>query len=99
MPCFVLGPLSPEGPMREYGADELCKGLRAGQSMAEEGAVLHYGGVPHTPLEKWNFRVFGLVENPMTWSYEEFLALPHGKTQSVDIHCVTRWSKFDNVFE
>jgi DMSO/TMAO reductase YedYZ molybdopterin-dependent catalytic subunit len=77
----------------------LTKRLPPGQSLTEKWPVLHYGGVPHTPLQKWNFRVFGLVENPMTWTYEEFLALPHAKSESVDIHCVTRWSKFDNVFE
>jgi DMSO/TMAO reductase YedYZ molybdopterin-dependent catalytic subunit len=86
-------------PERKYDRDELSKRLPPGQSLTEKWPVLQYGGVPHTPLQKWNFRVFGLVENPTTWTYEEFLALPHGSTASVDIHCVTRWSKFDNVFE
>jgi DMSO/TMAO reductase YedYZ molybdopterin-dependent catalytic subunit len=86
-------------PERKYDRDELGRRLPPGQSLTEKWPVLHYGGVPHTPLQKWNFKVFGLVENPMTWSYEEFMALPHGSTQSVDIHCVTRWSKFENMFE
>jgi DMSO/TMAO reductase YedYZ molybdopterin-dependent catalytic subunit len=86
-------------PERKYSQEELAERLPPGQSLTEKWPVLHYGGVPHTDLKKWTFRTFGLVENPTTWAYEEFLALPHGKTESVDIHCVTRWSKFENVFE
>jgi DMSO/TMAO reductase YedYZ molybdopterin-dependent catalytic subunit len=86
-------------PERKYNKEELAERLPPGQSLTEKWPVLHYGGVPHTALQKWNFRTFGLVENPTTWTYEEFLVLPHGKTKPVDIHCVTRWSKFENVFE
>jgi len=56
-------------PERKYDREELSKRLPPGQSLTEKWPVLQYGGVPHTPLQKWNFRVFGLVENPMTWSY------------------------------
>lgn len=86
-------------PERKYNADELKKRLPPGQSLTEKWPVLHYGRVPHTPTDKWNFRVFGLVEEPKSWNYEQFMALPHGTTESVDIHCVTRWTKFENVFE
>jgi DMSO/TMAO reductase YedYZ molybdopterin-dependent catalytic subunit len=86
-------------PERKYDREELGKRLPPGQSLTEKWPVLHYGGTPHTPLDRWTFKVFGLVENPMTWNYQEFMALPHARTDSVDIHCVTRWSKFDNVFE
>jgi DMSO/TMAO reductase YedYZ molybdopterin-dependent catalytic subunit len=49
-------------------------------------------------LSTWDFRVFGLVERPARWTYEEFLALPQVQVRS-DIHCVTRWSRFDNVWQ
>ncbi len=60
--------------------------------------VLHYGGVPRIDLARWDFRVWGLVEQPARWSYEEFMALPRVEVTS-DIHCVTRWSKLDNLWE
>jgi DMSO/TMAO reductase YedYZ molybdopterin-dependent catalytic subunit len=92
----ILGRLKPE---RKYPPEELKRRLPPGQSLTEKWPVLHYGGIPHTPLEKWTFRVWGLVDNPVTWTYEQFLSLPHAKTEPVDIHCVTTWSRFDNVFE
>ena len=55
------------------------------------------GSVPDTDLATWDFRVFGEVENPITLSWEELTALP--KAENVqDIHCVTRWSRFDARF-
>jgi DMSO/TMAO reductase YedYZ molybdopterin-dependent catalytic subunit len=47
---------------------------------------------------EWDLRVFGEVEREMRWSWDEFTALPT-KVQTNDIHCVTRWSKFDTVWE
>ena len=91
--------LNPGSPGRKNDKEESAERLTPGQTLTEKLPVLHYGGVPHTTLQKWSFRTFGLVENPSTWSYEEFLALLHGKTEPVDIHCVTRWSKFANAFE
>src|SRR5438270_8998824 len=85
-------------PERKYSPDELKKRLPPGQSLTEKWPVLHYGGVPHTPLDRWTFRVFGLVEEPVVWTYEQFMALPHGKTEKVELQCVTRWSKFESVF-
>jgi DMSO/TMAO reductase YedYZ molybdopterin-dependent catalytic subunit len=60
--------------------------------------VLHYGSVPKVDLGAWSFRVFGLVERERRWTWEEFLSLPRVEVRS-DIHCVTRWSKFDNVWQ
>lgn len=57
--------------------------------------MLHYGAVPSVDLATWDFRVTGLVEQPVRWTWEEFLALPRVTVHS-DIHCVTRWSRFDN---
>ena len=71
--------------------------LPPGQYLTEKWPVLHAGSVPRTDLQTWDFKVWGEVENPVTLSWEEFDALP--KTEHVqDIHCVTRWSKFDMAF-
>jgi DMSO/TMAO reductase YedYZ molybdopterin-dependent catalytic subunit len=72
--------------------------LPPGQALTLKWPVLHLGDVPKFDPVSWNFRAFGLVEEPKQWSYEEFLNLPKTTVQS-DIHCVTRWSKFDNLWE
>jgi DMSO/TMAO reductase YedYZ molybdopterin-dependent catalytic subunit len=72
--------------------------LPPGQIVTEKWPVLHYGSVPKTDLEKWDFRVYGLVERPVRWTWTEFQELPRVRVRS-DIHCVTRWSRFDNVWE
>ena len=74
------------------------KRLPPGQSLTEKFPVLTYGPNPSFDPETWDLRVFGEVENEMTWSWDDFLALPT-KTITVDIHCVTRWSKFDTTWE
>jgi DMSO/TMAO reductase YedYZ molybdopterin-dependent catalytic subunit len=56
--------------------------------------VLSAGPTPHTPLDEWSFTVHGEVEQPVSWPWEEFIALPSEAT-TVDIHCVTKWSKLD----
>jgi DMSO/TMAO reductase YedYZ molybdopterin-dependent catalytic subunit len=60
--------------------------------------VLHYGTVPRVDLATWRFSVSGAVERPLTLSWKELEALPHRETVC-DIHCVTRWSRYDNRFE
>jgi DMSO/TMAO reductase YedYZ molybdopterin-dependent catalytic subunit len=57
--------------------------------------VLHYGSVPRFDPATWDFRVYGLVANPVRWGWTEFSKLPRVETTS-DFHCVTRWSRFDN---
>jgi DMSO/TMAO reductase YedYZ molybdopterin-dependent catalytic subunit len=63
--------------------------------LTEKWPVLHYGSVPTTDLAAWDLRVTGLVEAPVRWTWEEFQALPRVEVHS-DIHCVTRWSRYDN---
>lgn len=65
-----------------------------GQVVTKKFPVLHYGSVPRTDLAKWDFRVFGLIENPLTLTWQEFQELPR-RDLVTDIHCVTRWSKLD----
>jgi DMSO/TMAO reductase YedYZ molybdopterin-dependent catalytic subunit len=69
--------------------------LPPGQVRTDKWPVLHHGSVPRLNLETWDLRVFGMVERPARWTWSEFLALPQVTVRS-DIHCVTRWSRFDN---
>jgi DMSO/TMAO reductase YedYZ molybdopterin-dependent catalytic subunit len=69
-----------------------------GQYLTDRLPVLHYGGVPRFDKDRWDFRIWGLVEKEKRWTFDEFRALP--TTQIVaDIHCVTRWSKLDTQWE
>jgi DMSO/TMAO reductase YedYZ molybdopterin-dependent catalytic subunit len=72
--------------------------LPPGQYLTEKWPVLHYGGVPRVDPTTWEFRVFGLVEEPLRLSYGEFRALP-STTITCDIHCVTAWSRLGVTFE
>jgi DMSO/TMAO reductase YedYZ molybdopterin-dependent catalytic subunit len=69
-----------------------------GQFVTDKFPVLHYGPVPKIDLAKWDFRLFGLVESPIRFTWEEFRALPATQVMR-DIHCVTRWSKLDTTWE
>ncbi len=72
--------------------------LPPGQSLTDKFPVLHYGPIPPFNPATWDFRVWGEVETPRVWTWDQFNALP--RTQVVmDIHCVTRWSKFDTLWE
>lgn len=72
--------------------------LPPGQVLTEKWPVLHYGSVPRIDQAKWSFRIFGLVESPLQFTYEQLMSLPKTTVQC-DIHCVTQWSRFDNTFE
>src|SRR5207247_642103 len=72
--------------------------LPPGQYLTEKWPVLHAGSVPDVDLATWTFRVFGEVENELELSWEQFGELPRAENVQ-DIHCVTRWSRFDARFE
>jgi DMSO/TMAO reductase YedYZ molybdopterin-dependent catalytic subunit len=72
--------------------------LPPGQVLTEKWPVLTYGDTPRADLATWTFRVHGLVAAEMSWTWKEFLKLPRVRITS-DIHCVTRWSRFDNRWE
>jgi DMSO/TMAO reductase YedYZ molybdopterin-dependent catalytic subunit len=72
--------------------------LPPGQSLTNKFPVLHYGPVPSFNPATWDFRVWGEVEQPVRWTWDEFNQLPRTKVL-MDIHCVTRWSKFDTAWE
>jgi DMSO/TMAO reductase YedYZ molybdopterin-dependent catalytic subunit len=69
--------------------------LPPGQVLTEKWPVLTYGGTPHADLGAWTFRCFGLVREDVSWTWDEIGSLPQVEIAS-DIHCVTRWSRFDN---
>ena len=71
--------------------------LPPGQVETRKWPVLHAGRVPDVDLGRWRLAVTGLVERPLSMSWSELAALPRQETLC-DIHCVTRWSRFDNVF-
>jgi DMSO/TMAO reductase YedYZ molybdopterin-dependent catalytic subunit len=71
--------------------------LPPGQYLTEKWPVLHAGSVPHTNLATWDFAVWGEVENPIRLSWDDFNRLPRDEVTE-DIHCVTRWSRFDVTF-
>ena len=68
-----------------------------GQYVTDDFPVLSAGPTPHTPLEEWSFTIRGSVDEPRSWTWEELTALPK-ETVTVDIHCVTKWSKLDTVW-
>ena len=72
--------------------------LPPGQSLTQKFPVLHYGPVPKFNPATWDFRVWGEVEQELRWTWDEFQQLPRYR-QSLDIHCVTRWSKFETAWE
>src|SRR3954466_9430542 len=60
--------------------------------------VLNAEATPHLATERWTFTVEGLVENEVSWTWDEIHALPRSRYAG-DIHCVTTWSKLDMTFD
>ncbi|HET9986075.1 MAG TPA: sulfite oxidase-like oxidoreductase [Longimicrobiales bacterium] len=72
--------------------------LPPGQYETRDFPVLSAGPTPHTSLATWDFTLRGPNGATARWTWDEFEALPH-ETVTTDIHCVTKWSKFDTVWE
>src|SRR3954462_5377915 len=68
-----------------------------GQYVVNDFPVLSAGPTPRTPLDEWSFTISGAVAEPVSWPWEEFLALP-SENVTVDIHCVTKWSKLGTTW-
>jgi len=79
------------GPANRHGMPR----LPVGQHEVRNWPVLDLGVQPAVPLETWKLEVGGLVDNPFTLNWEQFLALPQAEDVS-DFHCVTTWSRYDN---
>ena len=84
-----------EAKVREAGYDPAR--LPPGQYLTEKWPVLHAGDVAHVDVATWTLRLFGQVEEEVTLDYEQLRALPATEI-TTDIHCVTRWSRFDAGF-
>jgi DMSO/TMAO reductase YedYZ molybdopterin-dependent catalytic subunit len=69
-----------------------------GQYLTDDFPVLSAGATPHTLPVEWGFTITGAVAEPLSWPWEEFIALP-AETITVDIHCVTKWSKLDTSWK
>lgn len=72
--------------------------LPPGQHLTERFPTLHYGKVPAFDPSTWDFRVWGEVEEPVVWTWDEVMALPRVQL-TLDLHCVTTWSKLDMLWE
>jgi DMSO/TMAO reductase YedYZ molybdopterin-dependent catalytic subunit len=72
--------------------------LPPGQYLVHDFPVLSAGPTPHANLANWTFALTGELKNPKQWTWEEFRQLPT-QTITKDIHCVTKWSKLDTVWE
>jgi DMSO/TMAO reductase YedYZ molybdopterin-dependent catalytic subunit len=72
--------------------------LPPGQIITRKWPVLHFGTVPQVDLAAWRFEVKGAVEQPYSIGWDELQTLPVQETLC-DIHCVTRWTRYDNVFQ
>jgi DMSO/TMAO reductase YedYZ molybdopterin-dependent catalytic subunit len=68
-----------------------------GQYVTRDFPVLSAGPTPHISLDKWRFEISGQVDSPRAWTWEEFQALPADDV-TVDIHCVTKWSKLGTAW-
>ena len=75
----------------------LADRLPPGHVLTERFPVLHEGEVPEYNMDDWTLKIYGRVEQEVTLSYNDILELPQTTVQR-DIHCVTRWSRFDNSF-
>ena len=76
---------------------EEARRLPPGQIVTRKWPVLHYGTVPPFDAATWRFRITGQVDRPLELTWAELQALPRQETLC-DIHCVTRWSRYDNLF-
>ena len=89
---MVISRFEMEEQMRQAGR------LPPGQILTDKFPILHYGPVPTFNADQWDFKVWGEVERPQCLTWPEFIQLPHTSLR-MDIHCVTRWSRFDTLWE
>ena len=71
--------------------------LPPGQYLTPDFPVLSAGPTPHTELDAWSLTIDGAVDTSVSWTWDELLALPQ-ETFTVDIHCVTKWTKLDTTW-
>jgi len=71
--------------------------LPPGQYLTHDFPVLSAGPTPRVPLDQWSLEVTGLIDEPRSWTWDELGALPQ-ETVTLDIHCVTKWSKLGTTW-
>lgn len=77
---------------------EIADRVPPGQAVTDKFPVLTYGDTPSFNPKTWDFKLWGAIEKPVTLTYEQFMSLP--KVQiTADFHCVTQWSRLNNVWE
>ncbi len=81
------------GPPNRHGLPK----VPIDQRVVSNWPVLDLGAQPDISLAEWRLEVTGLVENPLTLNWDQFMALPQVDDVS-DFHCVTTWSRFDVAF-
>tara|TARA_B110000014_G_C20117464_1_gene590656 strand:+ start:491 stop:1099 length:609 start_codon:yes stop_codon:yes gene_type:complete len=69
-----------------------------GQKLTDKFPVLTYGDIPHIPLSEWTFTIDGLVNNKISYNWDEMMSREQ-TTLTKDFHCVTQWSRLDNLWE
>src|SRR5829696_6848118 len=82
---------------RRRSHSDLGDRLPPGQYAESGFPVLTAGPTPHIEPSEWGLRIDGMVGAEREWTWDEFVALPHEDVHT-DIHCVTKWSKFDTDF-
>lgn len=86
-----------EDTRRRASPEEPAARIPPGQRLTDGWPILHYGDIPRIALDTWRFHVVGLVEQQLSLSWPDLMALPQ-TTVHCDIHCVTHWSRLDNDF-
>jgi DMSO/TMAO reductase YedYZ molybdopterin-dependent catalytic subunit len=89
----VTTPMSRGFHGRRSDGDQAAR-VPPGNYLTRDFPVLSAGATPHNPIESWTFDIRGEVAEARTWTWEQFIALPSERV-TVDIHCVTKWSKLD----
>ncbi len=92
-----MSPISRGFMGRRRSVDDPAR-VPPGQYVTRDFPVLSAGPTPHTTLSEWSFSIDGAVDDAVSWSWDEFRALPT-ETVTVDIHCVTKWSKLDTSWK
>ena len=89
----------PDGPRRDIANRHIGRPdrLPPGQTRAKNWPVLHIGAPPQYDMKTWMLSIGGTVEQPVTLTWDQFMALPQ-TTVHADFHCVTTWSTFDNTW-
>lgn len=84
-------------PKQQHDTDPEDR-IPPGQYLTEKFPVLTHGYTPKVNVDRWKMKLFGAVKNEVEWTYDAFMALPQVKI-TTDFHCVTRWSRLNNVWK